>query len=504
VKNIKENSRMSDGAPDGRRPGSGVMLQRALFRLTDRLYRASSLAEAYDAALDSITELLGCERASILQFDASGVMRFVAWRRLSKRYRRALDGHSPWQPGDLDPAPIFITDIDEAPESEALKAVVRHEGIRALAFVPLMRQRMTVGKFMVCHGERHAFSDEERDTALLIARQISFCIERQTADFSASRLKALIQSSSDAIIAKDLNGVIQSWNRGAELLFGYPPEEAIGQPVTMLIPPDRLEEEAVILGRIRKGEQMEHYETVRRRKDGTLVPVSLTVSPIIDSNGRILGASKIARNITELHREREKQELLLREMNHRVKNLFAVASSIINLNAGAATSPEARALAASIADRLGALGRAHSLTLDSQAHQSEGIAFSELCRAIVTPYDGEGPQRIAFAGEDFKITGKSITPMALLLHEFATNAAKYGSLSSSRGRIEVSCAAKDTSIDIGWREVGGPEIAAPAATGFGSRLVQATVAQLGGRIEYRWDASGLEIRLALPQRHFNL
>jgi PAS domain S-box-containing protein len=504
VKNIKENSHVSDDTTEGREPASGFKLQRALFRLTDRLYRASSLAEAYDTALDSIMELLGCERASILQFDANGVMRFVAWRGLSKDYRRAVGGHSPWQPGDLDPAPIFIADIDDAPETEALKAVVRQEGIRALAFVPLMRKRMTVGKFMVYHGDRHAFSEEERDTALLIARQISFCIERQTADFAASRLKALIQSSSDAIIAKDLNGIIQSWNRGAELLFGYPPEEAIGQSVTMLIPPDRLDEEAVILGRIRKGEQMEHYETVRRRKDGSLVPVSLTVSPILDSNGRVLGASKIARNITELHREREKQELLLREMNHRVKNLFAVASSIINLNAGAATSSEARALAASIADRLGALGRAHALTLDSQAHQSEGIAFSELCRAIVTPYDGEGPQRIGFAGEDFKITGKSITPMALLLHEFATNAAKYGSLSSSRGRIEVNCAVHDTSVEISWREIDGPGIAQPAATGFGSRLVQATVAQLDGRLEYRWAANGLEIRLELPRRHFNL
>src|SRR5262249_48003787 len=158
---------------------------------------------------------------------------------------------------------------------------------------------------------------------------------------------------------------------------------------------------------------------------GSSVPVSLTVSPIIDTNGRILGASKIARNITELKRERDKQQLLLREMNHRVKNLFAASSSIISLNARAATTPQAQALAASIAERLAALGRAHALTLDSQAHQEEGIALSELVRAIVTPYDGEGPSRIGFAGEDCRIAGKAITPMALLLHEFATNAAQY-------------------------------------------------------------------------------
>jgi PAS domain S-box-containing protein len=503
VNKTNEISDMSDSGAEKRKPAPGLTLQRALFRLTDRLYRAGSLAEAYDVALDGITELLGAERAAILQFDANGVMRFVAWRGLSEGYRGALDGHSPWQPGELDPAPIFITDIDDAPEPEAVKAIVRQEGIRALAFVPLTRKRMTAGKFMVCHADRHDFSDDERDTALLIARQVSFCIERQMADFAAGRLKALIQSSSDAIIAKDLNGIVQSWNRGAELLFGYPAEEAIGQAITMLIPEERLSEEAMILGRIRKGEQIEHYETTRRRKDGSIVPVSLTVSPIIDSNGRVLGASKIARNITQLQREREKQELLLREMNHRVKNLFAVTSSIINLNAAAATSPEAKALAASIVGRLAALGRAHALTLDSPAHQDDGIALSELCRAIVKPFDGEGASRVTFGGEDCKIAGKSITTMALLLHEFATNAAKYGSLSSDRGRIEVSCAANDTAVEITWREADGPRAEAPDATGFGSRLVEATVAQLDGRLEHHWEESGLTIRLALGRRHFN-
>jgi len=115
-------------------------------------------------------------------------------------------------------------------------------------------------------------------------------------------LQAIVDSSEDAIISKDLNGIITSWNKGAERLFGYTADEAIGQPVTMLMPPDRIDEETGILARIRRGERVEHFETIRRRKDGRLLDISLTISPVKDVDGTIVGASKIARNITERKR----------------------------------------------------------------------------------------------------------------------------------------------------------------------------------------------------------
>src|SRR5579859_5448612 len=118
-------------------------------------------------------------------------------------------------------------------------------------------------------------------------------------DFHRARLAAIVESSDDAIISKDLNGVIMSWNKGAERLFGYSSSEAIGQSVTMLIPPERYDEEPSILERVRRGDRLDHYETIRRRKDGTFVDISLTVSPIFDESGRVVGASKIARDITE-------------------------------------------------------------------------------------------------------------------------------------------------------------------------------------------------------------
>ena len=116
------------------------------------------------------------------------------------------------------------------------------------------------------------------------------------------------QSSSpldDAIVSKDLNGVIMTWNRGAEKLFGYTAAEAVGQSITLIIPADRFDEEPAILERIRRGDHIEHFETVRIRKDGSLLNVSLTISPIKDATGRIVGASKVARDVTQRVRQNE-------------------------------------------------------------------------------------------------------------------------------------------------------------------------------------------------------
>jgi hypothetical protein len=116
-------------------------------------------------------------------------------------------------------------------------------------------------------------------------------------------LSAILDSSDDAIISKTLDfGIITSWNKSAERLFGYTAEEAIGQPITILIPADRLGEEPEIISRLRKGERVDHFETIRRRKDGTLIDISLTISPVRDASGNIVGASKVARDITESKR----------------------------------------------------------------------------------------------------------------------------------------------------------------------------------------------------------
>jgi PAS domain S-box-containing protein len=137
---------------------------------------------------------------------------------------------------------------------------------------------------------------------------------KSPADSIVSLLSAIVDSSDDAIVSKTLEGKIISWNRGAEQIFGYTAAEVIGESITIIIPPDRLHEEAEVLAHVRSGGKVDHYETVRRAKDGRMIDISLTVSPIRDGGGRIIGASKIARDITVRKRlEREREELLARE-----------------------------------------------------------------------------------------------------------------------------------------------------------------------------------------------
>jgi PAS domain S-box-containing protein len=332
--------------------------------------------------------------------------------------------------------------------------------------------------------------------------------ERRTpaAEHDTYRLAAIVESSDDAIVSKDLNGVIKSWNQGAERLFGYSAEEAIGQSVTILIPDDRHDEEPGILARIRRGERIDHYETTRRRKDGCLVDISLTVSPIRDAGGAVIGASKIARDITERRRAQEQQQVLLREMHHRIKNLFAVSASVVALSVGTARTPQE--LADVVASRLGALARAHILTLpDTDGERAEGTTIHALVRAIVSPYDdptGQRSTRIRVHGDDLPIAGDTVTSFALLLHEFTTNAVKYGALSNIAGRIAVECQMSGTDLTLTWTEHGGPRVRDPEGTsGFGTWLAEATVrGQFRGEIERDWRPEGLVVRLRIPRAYF--
>jgi PAS domain S-box-containing protein len=311
--------------------------QAALFAFSERLQYVSSIEQAHEAALDAIGRGLDCQRAAILLFDGDGVMRFVAWRGLSDSYRQAVEGHSPWQQEEKEPQPVYFDDIDKSELSDELKQIIGREGIGAVAFIPIQQDGQLIGKFMAYYDAPHRFSEPEVLVAITLARQLGFCMARlkaddarRTAERSAMHLVSIVESSDDAIISKDLNGVIQTWNAGAQRLFGYTADETVGQPITMLMPPDRQNEEPGILARLRRGERIHHYETVRQRKDGSLVDISLTVSPVHDRSGRIVGASKIARDISE---RKETQRKLLESEQHLQALLAAIPAAIYTTDA---------------------------------------------------------------------------------------------------------------------------------------------------------------------------
>ena len=161
-------------------------------------------------------------------------------------------------------------------------------------------------------------------TAVRLTGTTTDITERKLAEQTTGLMAAIVDSSDDAVISKNLNGIITSWNKSAELLFGHTPEEAIGKHITLIIPPERHQEETSIIERLKRGERIEHFETVRMRKDGSLLDLSLTISPVRDSEGRIIGASKIARDITE----RKQSEKALSEQARQQKALYILADQL--------------------------------------------------------------------------------------------------------------------------------------------------------------------------------
>jgi PAS domain S-box-containing protein len=327
--------------------------------------------------------------------------------------------------------------------------------------------------------------------------------DRKRAEEHAQHLAAVVEFSDDAIVTKDLNGIITSWNKGAERLFGYPADEVIGKPIALLIPLDRQDEEPAILQRIRRGEPIDHYETVRQRKDGTLVEISLTTSPMKNADGRIFGASKIARDITERRRAEEQQRLALREMNHRIRNLFALASGVVALSVRSAKT--VKDLAAIVRERLGALARAHALTLPRACEDTDRpTTLHALIRTILLPYDSRldtQRARVVVSGPDIPIAGSCVTSLALLVHELATNAAKYGALSADEGCVHIECSEDRDRFLLTWAEHGGPPVVhRDNSEGFGSLLARTTIrGQFGGEISYDWQPKGLTIRLSMAR-----
>lgn len=315
------------------------------------------------------------------------------------------------------------------------------------------------------------------------------------ARYGREHLAAIVESSSDAIVSKDLDGIIISWNKGAERLFGYAAHEIIGKPVMLLIPEDRHNEEPEILRRIRHGERIEHYETVRMRKDGSLVNISLTVSPIKNDRGVVIGASKIARDITEKKEAEAQRNLLVAELSHRVKNTLA---TVISIARQSFSDPQSEGALRAFDSRIRGLAQTHSRLAEANW---AGVWLQTLLSDELAPYRHDDGLNVQFAGPPVALSPKCGLTLGMGIHELATNAAKYGALWAKTGTVNVSWTIDpaDKMLRLNWIESGGPAVVAPQRTGFGRLLLERALAfDLKGDVKLEFAPQGLRCTIAIP------
>ena len=323
-------------------------LDEQLHEISTLLIQEGNLDALYHRILKAATVVMSSDMASMqLLHPERNQLQLLAWKGFhpqSAAFWEWVNFHSTTTCGLALSAKcrVVVPDIETCDSMAGTPDLdeYRRSNIRAVQSTPLVsRSGQLLGMISTHWREPHQPTDPALRRLDVVARQAADLIERSRAEAALREtnnqlrwLASIVECSDDAIISKTLDGIITSWNKGAERVFGYTAEEVIGKPTTILIPSDRQHEEPVILERLRRGERIEQYETVRQRKDRSLIMISLTVSPVTDAEGNILGASKIARDITERKRSEEQIVTLAREAEHRAKNLLATVQATVNLS----------------------------------------------------------------------------------------------------------------------------------------------------------------------------
>jgi len=414
--------------------------------------------------------------------------------------------------------------------------VARQVGLRAMHSTPLISRTGRLLGMISSHWQKpHSPAEHELRALDVLARQAADLIERvqveTTLRESEQRLRwigSIVESSDDAIISKNLDGIITSWNTGAERLFSYTAEEAIGQPVTIIIPEDRLDEEREILARIRQGERIDHFETVRQRKHGGLVSISLTVSPVKNAEGRIVGASKVARDITE-----QKLAWKTAELADRARSVFLAAAShdlrqplqTLKLLQAALElhqqTGETRNLVTEIGRSLDTMTSILSSLLDVNRLEAGNLrpcisefSLSEIFEPLAGDFAGlvlERGLRLCIVGSELIIRSDRHM-LAEMIRNLLSNAVRY----TDRGRILLGCrrAGDHVRIEVWDSGVGiaegqlphifdeyyqGTEGAERGGFGLGLAIVKRLGDILDHRVEVRTSGKGTRFFIEVPR-----
>jgi PAS domain S-box-containing protein len=613
--NLKQDCRTTDPC------GSAIVDLDSMTRLRDLGELCANtnvgLESALQAILDAAIVFTQADKGNIQLVDhKTGSLRIATQRGFDEPFLRFFASVDVGEPAVCGAAlksrgRVVVEDVTESNIFVGQPAldVLLGAGVRAVQSTPLISGGGRVFGMLSTHFSMpHRPSERELRLIDLVARQAADYLNRREIERQQALLSAIVDSASDAIVAKTLDGVITSWNAAAERLFGYVAEEMIGQSVRRLIPAERQYEEDTILKRLSAGERIEHYDTVRVAKDGRAIEVSLTISPVRDAAGVIIGASKIARDITERKRaesllrrqadliensnepifvwkigggitywsrgaealygytreeaigrvshdllctqapvplpeleaqittagswrgelkhttrdgrtvtvesrhirvmyddetyaleinrditeakaRQEHIEVLLREVNHRSKNLLSLVQSIARQTSGS-THEE---FITRFSQRLQALAANQDLLVHNEWR---GVAIYDLVRAQLAPFVDLIGRRIILGGPTLSFTPVAAQGVGMALHELATNAGKYGALANAGGRVDVAWTCEEETFSISWTESNGPPVTAPQRHGFGSTVIgRLAEMSVEGVVDLQYRHTGVVWRL---------
>lgn len=318
-----------------------------------------------------------------------------------------------------------------------------------------------------------------------------------------SHLAAIVAHSPSAMVSLSPTGIIQSWNPAAARLFGFDASEIIGRSVRIFYPEGSGGDFDELNAAIRSGEAVSG-DVVRRHKDGSLIDVFISVAPMVDESGRVAGVSAIISDIAERKGRERHIAFLMQELSHRSKNLLAVAQAIAGQTAH--HTPDFDGFQVRFAERLQAMARSQDLLVDSDWR---GAHVSEVLRTQLAPFADEWVTRVAMSGPDVHLKPDAVQSLALAIHELATNAAKYGALSTPAGRIAIDWAwsgggsnGAERRLRVTWRECDGPPVRPPERHGFGQVVIEQMVASsLHAEVKLEYRNEGLFWSLDAPADH---
>ena len=312
-----------------------------------------------------------------------------------------------------------------------------------------------------------------------------------------ARLAAIVTASTDAMMSFSVDGRVQTWNPAAEALFGYSAEEAIGAPASLLVEPGCPDGPRGVFDRALAGERV-RTEDVRVAKSGEQIEVSITAAPIRAPDGSVVGVKATMRDIRAEKAAEQRQELLINELNHRVKNTLATVQAIATQTLrSSATDREARD---AFEARLLALSKVHNvLTRENWG----AVSLAEIADEVLAPHSGEEAARFRIGGPPVRLDPRMALPIAMGLHELATNAIKYGALSEPNGRVsiawDVGRAPEGRRLRLRWEETGGPPVSPPTRKGFGSRLIERSLSgELGAEVVLTYAPTGFVCTIDAP------